>query len=753
LAKVGVSQPGSHRGQQRRRALVAVLLDASSTPHYIDNGREPYERAAEDIPWTTFEFFDQHTFSLFKEAVEQREVDAFLIASGSLDGGEMRRLVREESFVAASHEAIRTGTGAVVLHQHPPSSGTLDYGFLPDTLAVEISCAHTDEHYLPADNIEGVGVLDVLGPAGDGGGDRLQGTTKVTGAQLADALCRGQRGKDAWHRDRLLVDSLSWDVVAKEREDGDLLLLRSRLPGVSVVVSAVPLDWNRSTLLPSLVALALRERGCLYLRSTPSPAEVDDAALDESDAATVEPHVQRLEEDGLFVAEQRVPLDVLKQADCDLHTCSLGAFFGTLAFSTAWHLPDLPWLTSDDILGRLECKGSLVVSCSAATGRDMLVEIARPPMYAQHAEEFAEWLAAKLVRPEQLSPFELRAAVAAVATIEAAFRDRTAVPRAAARDHVAKLLAPELVERTREGNVDTDPLRTAAVLAVASFLGGDDLAAVARNLASWLSVEENFRGAGSYELVQALVWNDALWDAPLGTWLRKRRAAWEADVAELPYALILASRHGAAGSQGLVNALARVAGDETTPVAARGEAYLELARLGESGIDDGEKLLQLQKELIRAKRWLRQQIAVLAPRPGAVEAVSVLTAALINIAKREAVGVTGRESGHRRYRLETDELAVAAGRAEERRAELQRAVERARELESERDWLRVMVGFLALLTAGLGAAMAAVFVGYAALLGTLTGMIGLYVTLATWGPRLAPQLAALPGGRKPPTAR
>ena len=39
---------------------------------------------------------------------------------------------------------------------------------------------------------------------------------------------------------------------------------------------------------------------------------------------------------------------------------------------------------------------------------------------------------------------------------------------------------------------------------------------------------------------------------------------------------------------------------------------------------------------------------------------------------------------------------------------------------------------------------------WGAFFGTLTGMIGLYVMLATWGPKLAPQLAALPGGRTPP---
>lgn len=747
--EVRLSPSDSDSTRHRRRAHVAVLLDASNAPHYIDNGREPYERVADELVWTKLEFFDQHSFNRFRDAIGDRRVQAFVIASGSLDGKEMRDLVGDEPFASLTRDAIRAGTGAVVLHQHPPASGAFDYPFLPDPLAVQVSCAHTEEHYLPADNIEGVGLLDILGSTDAGTAGQTRGTTRLTGEGLADVLCCGQRGKDAWHRDRLVVDNLSWDVLARERQDGDLLLINSRLPGMSVVVSALPLDWNRSKLLAPLIALALRERGCLYLRAAHTSGVIDGATLDEKDAATVEPYIQRLEEEGLFVAEQRVPLDVLKTVDCDLHTCSLGAFFGTLAFSTAWHLPDLPWLTNDDIRARLERKGALVVCCSAAAGRDMVVEIAQPPVYAQHAQDFASWLAGKLVEPEKLSAFQLRAAVAAVDAIEKSFRDPEAVPRAVARDHVQMLLAAEIQERAREGHIDADPLRTAAVLAVATFLDGDQaLARVARELTSWLSVEQNFKQAAPYELIQALVWNDALWDAPLGKWLRAKRKSWDSDLAGLPYTLILALRHEPASSQDAIRELAKIAGDDATPVVARGEAYLELARLSEMGADDSDALLQVKKELINAKRWLRQQIAVLKAQPGATESVSVLTTALIEIEKREALGVTARERGVGRYIAGTDELAVATQRAEERRGDLQRVQQRADELESQAGSLRVMVAFLAVVTAALGAALAAAFLGPAAFLGTLTGMIGLYITLATWGPRLVPQLSALPGGRK-----
>ncbi len=744
----------------RRPARVAVLLNGRNAAHYLDNGREPYQGLESVTPWLRFEFYDERTFVDFQERVVNRSVHAIVLSSGVLDTQPLRDQVLDQAFAAPCRAALSDGLGCVVLHQHPPASGALDLTFLPDTVHVAISRRHADEHYVRPEDIDCPCPLTVAGSSRSGSakGEAVD-ISRLTPGELAGALGQGQRGKTAWYRDRIALDEACWEIIAHERQNLDVLLARSSVPGISVAVSALPLDWNRSPLLASVIAHAARDRGCLFVRPEGGPPEAP-TAVEKADMTTIEPFLQRLGDEGYFVHEQQVDEIALGDPACNLDACSLSPFFALVTVSTAWQLPQLSWLSNDEILTRLEHKGGLAICAPTGAGREMLIEIAEPPGYVREAEAFAEWLNLFLSEPDRASVFDLRTAVLAMDAIERAFRDSTAIPPGAARWHVERLVGPEIARLTPEGHVDTDPLRTACALAVATTLAQREVATRTRR---WLATREppggpfTFERASPYELVQILVWNPELWDRELGQYFREHHPYWEAEP-ELdgrPHTMILQLQHQTAEPASLVARLSEAADSEALPMVVRGELLLALATLRSEQID-AATLYRTREYLARAKPWLRRAVREVVEDRNEAEAVGMLSAALVAIEKEEGLAIAGAQmpsellradAGRHLDQRKDQALIAAAERATGAVAAREASDRQAAELAVRIRTLQILVIVLAVVTWALFTSLAAVLLGTPALLGALFGLPSLYATLLAFGPRIIPGLSAMPGAK------
>jgi hypothetical protein len=659
-----------------RAANVVAVVNASDHDHFAVSGERPYHDACP--PWARLTFIPDHDISeTLLGLLEDGDVDAVVFASNALQSAVSQRAIAEQRFIDLWAEDGPAGdVGVLVLHQYLRPDAVLPLDFL------------------------GSGAFSLVGePARrvDEADVRFGNDWRFAMGEVVEerdlrflALARGYGPQKhcVWARFEFKY-AAEWQPVAWERSPEQPLVAVCAAGDRVVAASRVPIDVTGAVeLLGSLIAACLRTRGCLVVEA---PTTTGSSAFTPALASAIDRH--------RFVHRAR------PQAPSEIDPGRAPyAFFDELIVAPEWRIDEIEPLTENALLRKLEQGGSIVASFSGPAG-PVAVRLSGPPQYAERANHLASWLVPRLAA-FQGDVWSIRALAEAVVATEAAYEEDRLIPQALRRDFVHRHLAESLAARVEDGNVDHNVLATVGTYAALSALGDTRF----EGMRAW--VDAHLDDDVPSVIAQALTLVPAL-STP-----ERRRSVREAlDGAESTEddARLLRAYAAVLLGDGDPDLLTSCAADRSLGLGVQAELLRAVVR----------HRIPASKAIVDLASHVRGEIDRLAAGEGALEAVCLGNAALIQLARQQGIGpkadIRGRSRQVDARTVENTELVkereTAVRAAEERRRAGQLAV-------------TALIGLLALLGAVAIGSVVIWFEGdVGAKFGFATGILALMTTV------------------------
>jgi hypothetical protein len=421
-----------------RQAHVVVVLNASDRQHYAVSGERPYHEACP--PWARLTFLADHDVrQTLGELLDAADVDAVVFGSNALTGAASQRAIAERRH--ADHWKGRAeDIGVLVLHQYLRPGAALPLEFLGGAA-----------FSLIGEKARRVERGDIRF---DSDWRFATGAAVETGDERFLALSQGYPDKQSsvWARFDFKYPG-EWQSIAWEHGGGPLVAVCHGGDRV-VAASRVPIDlMGAHELLGSLIAACLRPRGCLVVEA---PSKTGSSTFSTALASA-------LDRDR-FVHHVRP--DFAEEVDPGRAPFS---FFDELIVAPEWPLDEMVSMTEEAVLGKLEEGGSIVATFRGPAG-PAAIRLAGQPQYARRANELAAWLVPRLDE-FRADIWSMRALAEAVVATREAFVDERLLPQALRVDFVRRQLCESLVGRISEGNVDEIVLSTVGTYAALEALG------------------------------------------------------------------------------------------------------------------------------------------------------------------------------------------------------------------------------------------------------------------------------------------
>jgi hypothetical protein len=682
---------GTELATPLRRASVAIVLNASDHDHFVVSGEERFRRASP--PWVELTFIADHDIAeTLTTMLDERSVDAVVFASNSLITAAARQAIAREDFKRRwAEDGPNCDVGVVVLHQYlsPGKMLTLDFlGSAEFSLTGEPPrcVASTDIRFLP----DWVFITE---------------TSDQVRARCFEALSigYGKKHDSLWTRAEPRYPA-QWERLVWE-QDHEPLISTCYVGERMVIASRVPIDLMDNTeLLSSLIASSLRPRGCLLVEASRT---IGSTAFTPALASAIER--------GRFVHRLSPGhVNEINLANAPYY------FFEELIVAPEWRVQDIAALDERTILRKLEQGGALVVTFTGPGGGPVTVRLEGQPQYALRANSLASWLLRRLDAFKG-DLWATRGLAEVVIAARTAFEDKQLIPQVLREDFVRRHIADSLVDRIRDDNVDDNVLATVGTYAALRGLGVQGY----EGLRKWITTHLDREPASAVAQALILV-------PELSTEKRLRRVL-EAARGSMP----------TGDDVRLLRAYAAVLFADKEPEllrAAAGEASLGLGVQAELLRAMVRTWVQATDEIVGLAALVRERIDRLAEREGALEAVCIGNAALIELARRQGIGPTVGSRGRPR---ELDARTVENTELVRIREDAVRDAERYRRVG--RQAVTALVGLLILITV---AALLSIFVWYrggvgdkvaiaSAVFGAMSGLIG-YVVAKARGAGLPP---------------
>jgi hypothetical protein len=596
-----------------RKADVVVVLNASDRDHFAVSGPATY-RAAEP-EWASLSFVaDDDIGDALVPRLEDGDVDLVVFASNALMGAAAQRAIAEKRFTrlwADDDDAPSRDVGVIVMHQYLPRDSRLKLGFLG---GAEFSLVGQEPRRLDNADLRSDDAWPFVDEIGQG--ERAKRFLRLSTGYGAKHHCIWTRFEFE-HRDQ-------WERIAWENRR-EPLIAACRAGRRVVIGCRVPIDWTgEHELIRAMIATALRPRGCLVVEA---PTTTGASAFSTALASAIDRH--------RFVYGVRP--EKPEQID---PTGSPYRYFDELIVAPEWRVDEIPALDQRAVLRKLEQGGAVVATFKGPGARPVAVRLSGQPQYAARATELAAWIVARL--PQfQGDIWAMRGLAAAIAAAERAYVDRRLIPPALRRDFVHRHLGRELAARLADGNVDENVLATAGTYFALRVMTRARIPEVE----AWL--QEHVDGELPSVLAQALALVPELESE--SRLERLRSAAERTATGEDP--LLLNAYLAVLFAKEEPERVSAAAADETLGLGVQAELLLAVARHGITDTD----------AVVRLGTHVREQIARLAERGEALEAVCIGNAALIELARGQGiapnVAVRGRPREDDVRTLERTELA------------------------------------------------------------------------------------------------
>jgi len=413
------------------RANVVVVLNASDRDHFAVSGEAPYRAGCPD--WAELTFIADHDLSDgLAELLEDELPDAVVFASNALASAVSQRAIAQRRFVDLWHEDGQSkDVGVVVLHQYTRPGERLALKFLGSS---GFSLVGIPPRRVEANQI------------------RFRDDWMFTDSATHDergrrfrALSRGYGLERHCVWTELELDlPLQWEPVAWA--NGEPLVATCAAGDRVVVVSLVPIDLTGETeLLGSVLAACLRPRGCLVAEATDTTGT---SAFSTSLASALDRH--------RFVHRIRPA----STAEVDPGRAPYH-FFDELIVAPEWRVDELESFTEKAVLRKLEQGGSLVATFAGPAGRPVAVRLSGQPQYAERANQLARWLLPRLDAFKG-DVWAMHGLAEVVVAIEGAYEDPRLIPQALRAEYVRRHLVAQLEGRVEDDSVDKLVLPTAA---------------------------------------------------------------------------------------------------------------------------------------------------------------------------------------------------------------------------------------------------------------------------------------------------
>jgi hypothetical protein len=462
-------------------ALVAVVQSSSERDHHAETGNERFLRL--DLPWVTFEFFDEHSLADFQVGLASQRYSAVVIASNALHNpAVLSQLGHRESTeeLAAAWEA---GLGIVLLQQFAPLGAERSCMLLPPTHQVDY--VGTVRRDLTPENL-------LVAPAFRSACDAIGGSDATATPVFSELEgCFGHRPAAIWSMLRPLQGNV-WTVpvALKERNGVETpLIMTSRSSRSRVLTSAIPLDWLEDTRpLAYSIARAVRPRGTMYLRP---PGE-----------SIREPAIETLLSMGSERGGHVTHVDAVDPA----HEIVMNPHFkhfSHLVLSDAWSWQDVGDDVGQTLRKRLENGGSFSAMLNSTGQERVLVRSQERPAYLRITEQFARWLDLHMARFDDAPTTAVRALAVAADAVEQAVSDPDEIPGNLTKANLRQLLTPYLHSRLQGTScVDDLVMPTAAAASTMALLDFDK--SDRQPLLEWIT--EHLGENGPVARAQAELW-------------------------------------------------------------------------------------------------------------------------------------------------------------------------------------------------------------------------------------------------------
>jgi hypothetical protein len=574
-----------------RRANVVVVLNASDHDHFAVSSETPFRAACP--PWAGLTFLADHDIvEKLGALLEAGDVDAVVFASNALASAASQHAVAQEGFTRLwAKDGPARDVGVVVLHQFLSPGRSLPLDFLGDAT---FSVAGERPRRIERGDIRFLR---------DWPFTQETPYAERQGRFMALSLGYGAREFCLWTRVEPRYPA-QWEHVVWEQKR-EPLISACRAADRVVIASRVPIDLMGNTeLLGSLIASSLRPRGCLLVE-----------ARGTSGSTAFTPALASAIERGRFV-HRVVPGHA---SDIDPARAPYG-FFGELIVAPEWPVKDITALNGRAILRQLEQGCSIVATFAGPSDSPVTVRLSGRPQYAERANHLAAWLLRRLDSFKG-DIWATRGLAEAVVATRDAFEEKRLIPQVLRAEFVRRHVADDLVARIEDGNVDDNVLATAGTFATLRALGVPGL----DNLREWLTKRLDNELPSVVAQVLILL-------PELATAERRRR--------------VLEAAHGGAPEQDdkrLLTAYTAVLFAEEEPGLVRTAAAdpsLGLGVRAELLRAVARNRIEVTDEIVGLAALVRERIDRLAAGEGALEAVALGNAALIELARRQGIGPT-----------------------------------------------------------------------------------------------------------------
>ena len=572
-----------------RLANVVVVVNGSDYDHFAVSGEGPYHAACP--LWATLTFLADHDIpDALVELLEDGDVDAVVFGSNALAGAVAQRAVAQPRFVERwKEDGPDSDVGVLILHQYLRPDAVVPLEFLG---SAAFSLVGRPARRVARDDV------------------RFSSDWRFTnGTPLEErderflALSQGYGPKRncVWTRFDFKYPA-QWEPIAWEHQCEHPLVAGCTAGDRVVVASRVPIDLTGAPeLLGSLLAACLRPRGCLMVEA---PTTTGSSAFSTALASAFD--------------RQRFVHRVRPSVTTDIDPGHAPyCFFDELIIAPEWRVDEIASLSEEAVLRKLEQGGSIVATFSGPAGRPVAVRLSGQPQYAARANHMAAWLVPRLTE-FQGDIWSMRALAQAVVATEDAYEDTQLIPQALRADFIRRHLVDHLTARVAGNNVDEIVLATVATYAALSALGQPGL----DRMREW--ADKHLDKEIPSVIAQALTLDPEL-QTPKR--LEFVRAAANGETAPQDNARLLGAYAAVLLADSDPELLNAAAADRSLGLGVQAELLRSVAR----------HRIPASKAVVELATHVRGEVDRLAAGEGALEAVCIGNAALIELARGQGI--------------------------------------------------------------------------------------------------------------------
>jgi hypothetical protein len=419
-------------------AIVGVVQTPSERDHNSEAGAEAFLKLKNELPWVTYEFFDETSIEEFYRQIRMRRFSAVCFGSNSLYNPTIHAATQEAAEVLV--ESSDGGMGLILLQQFLPEDSSRVCDFLPS--------AHHLEY-------RGLGHKPITRF------DFIESKMNLGQQFFPDASTFGDREPVLWSS-ITPKHPQSWVPLVSVATDSQshVILQRTMAARGRTIASALPLDWMADQrLLTYAVRLAVRASGTLFVHSG-APDRRSNLALELMMGRSVigGGHLSSVALDGpQLLVSRKTPF----------------SDFSHLVISDEWSWPELVGLRRARLRARAENGGSVAAygSGRSADGQRVLSIAGGVPSYLRLAQQFAKWFEVNKSHFLDAPTTHVRALAEVARAVDECVEDQEEIPRAITIQAVSRLLDPFFKLRLNgKDNVDGHVLPTASIASAIDLL-------------------------------------------------------------------------------------------------------------------------------------------------------------------------------------------------------------------------------------------------------------------------------------------